>query len=152
MTPEDLAQITAAMAGSIAAAEERISAATAKAIAAAEERTSAAIAKAIATAIATSEQRSGERLERAVEALTANLSEVRQELSIRLDTLNRRFEAQAPIILSLDQRVAALLRQADHLERDNGAMLANDAAQQRAFDALAARVARIERELHPEQQ
>jgi hypothetical protein len=30
-------------------------------------------------------------------------------------------------------------------------MLANDAAQQRAFDALAARVAKLERELHPEQ-
>ncbi len=92
-----------------------------------------------------------ERLDRAVEALTANLSEVRQELGIRLDTLNRRFEAQAPTILSIDQRVGALVRQSDRLERDNGAMLANDAAQQRAFDALAARVAKLERELHPEQ-
>jgi hypothetical protein len=31
-------------------------------------------------------------------------------------------------------------------------MLANQAAQQRAFDALVARVAKIERELHPGQQ
>lgn len=118
MTPEDLAQITAV-------------------VAAAEQRTAAAIEAA--------EQRAADRLERAVDALTSNLSEVRQDLSIRLDTLNHRFESQAPIILTMDQRVSAILRQFDRLERDNGAMLANDAAQRRAFDALAQRVAKIER-------
>lgn len=97
------------------------------------------------------EQRIADRLDRAAEALTANLSEVRQELKIRLETLERRFDGQLSILLSVDQRVGALARQSDRLERDNGAMLTNDAAQQRAFDALAARVAKIERELHPEQ-
>jgi hypothetical protein len=55
-------------------------------------------------------------------------------------------------LVSIDQRVVGLLRQADRLERDNGAMLANDAAQQRAFDALAACVTKIERALHLEPQ
>jgi hypothetical protein len=136
MTPEDIAQITAI----VAASEQRTGASITAAIAASEQRIIAAV-----------DQRMTERLDRAVEALTANLSEVRQELSIRLDTLNRRFEAQAPTIVAIDQRVSALVRQYDRLERDNGAMLSNDAAQQRAFDALAARVARIEREIHPEQ-
>jgi chaperonin cofactor prefoldin len=69
MTPEDIAQITTI----VAAAEERITARLDGQIAAAEQRITG-------------------RLERTMEALTANLSEVRQELSERLDTLDRRTE------------------------------------------------------------
>lgn len=105
MTPEDLAQITAIVRDETAAAE----------------------------------QRNAERLGRAMEALTANLSEVREELkgglaavTIRLDTLERRFESFNLTLILVEQRMMGLLKQSDRLERDNGAMLANDAAQQRA--------------------
>lgn len=125
MTPEDLAQIRALLREETAAVEQRLA----------------------------------ERLDRTMEALTANLSEVREELkgglaavTIRLDTLERRFESFNITLIMVEQRMMGLLKQSDRLERDNGAMLANDAAQQRAFDALAARVAKLERKLHPEQQ
>lgn len=125
MTPEDLAQIRALLREETAAVEQRLA----------------------------------ERLDRTMEALTANLSEVREELkgglaavTILLDTLERRFESFNITLIMVEQRMMGLLKQSDRLERDNGAMLANDAAQQRAFDALAARVAKLERKLHPEQQ
>jgi uncharacterized membrane protein YccC len=60
---------------------------------------------------AVAEQRNAARLERAMEALTANLSEVRQEITIRLETLERRFESFALTLISVEQRMAALLRQ-----------------------------------------
>jgi CII-binding regulator of phage lambda lysogenization HflD len=91
-------------------------------------------------------------LDRAVESIAGDFSELRQALTSRMDTLERRFDNQLPIILSIDQRLGALTRQSDRLERDNGAVLSNQAAQQRAFDQLAARVTRLEREIHPEQQ
>jgi chromosome segregation ATPase len=129
MTPEDLDQIRAVMRDEIAAAEQRLTT----------------------------------RLERTMEALTHNLSEVREEfqgelkaglaqVAIRLETLERRTDAVLVTLMSVDTRMSALTRQNDRLERDNGAMLANDAAQQRAFDQLALRVTKLERELHPEQQ
>lgn len=148
MTPEDLAQITAA----IAAGEQRITAAV-------EHRITAAIAAAEQRITAAVEQRITDRLDRAVEAIGNDFSELRQEfkqllepLATRLDTLERRFDNFLPILVSVDQRMSALVRQSDRLERDNGAMLTNDAAQQRAFDALAARVAKLEQRAFPPEQ
>ena len=72
-------------------------------------------------------------LDRAVESIAGDFSELREALTNRMDTLERRFDNQLPIILSIDQRLAALTRQSDRLERDNGGVLSNQAAQQRAF-------------------
>jgi hypothetical protein len=54
--------------------------------------------------------------------------------------------------MSVDARMGGLTRQSDRFERDNGATLATQAAQQRAVDQLAARLTRVERALHLDEQ
>jgi hypothetical protein len=49
----------------------------------------------------------------------------------------------------IEVRMSALTKWADTYDRDNASMPSNQAAQQRAIDQLAQRVARIEREVRP---
>ena len=51
---------------------------------------------------------------------------------------------------AVEVRMAAPSKWADNIDRDNVNTAATQAAQQRAIDQLAARVARIEKQLHPE--
>jgi hypothetical protein len=55
------------------------------------------------------------RQERAVESIAISISELREELTRRMDTLERRFEVQAPVILSMDARRTAFARSLDQL-------------------------------------
>jgi hypothetical protein len=125
MTPENIAQITAI-------------------VAAAEQRTAAAILA--------SEQRMCERMERFVEALTHNLSDVREELLARLETIERRTERTEISVNSILMQLAGISRSMTQGEQLTSQVVATHYAQQRAFDALVARVARIERQLNLEQQ
>ena len=103
----------------------------------------AIIREEIRAEIAASEQR-------ITHATAANLSDLREELSRRIEALERRFENLAPVILSIDARMAAFSRSVDQLLTAHDQTASTLTAQQRAIDQLAARVARIERELHPE--
>jgi len=102
--------------------------------------------------VAAAEQRMTERQERSMEALTANLSDLRDEMNARFETVDRRFEAlerrferTSETLRSIDTRMGALTKWADTLDRDNLALANTQAGQQRAIDDLAARVANLER-------
>jgi len=112
----------------------------------------------ITAIVADSEQRLIARQERAIEAIGNDFSELRQEfkallqpIATRLTTVEHRLDNFLQTLISVDQRMTALLRQSDRLERDNGTMLTTQAVQQTAIDQLAQRVTKLERELHPEQ-
>jgi len=103
--------------------------------------------------VTASEQRMMERQERAMEALTANLSDLRNEMNSRFETVDRRFESlerrlerTSETLISIDSRMSALTKWADTLDRDNLALANTQSAQQRTIDDLAARVAKLERE------
>jgi chromosome segregation ATPase len=142
MTPEDIAQITAI----VADAEQRLAAKVADV----EQR--------LAAKVADVEGRLTARQERAVEAIGNDFSELRQEfkaqlqpIATRLATVENRLDNFLQTLISMDQRMTALLRQSDRLERDNGTILTTQAVQQTAIDQLAQRLTKLEREIHPEQ-
>ena len=97
--------------------------------------------------------------DRAVESIGGEFSELRAEMARRFEEVDHRFEGLDRRMERINEgmraveiRMAALSRWADNLDRDNTAMNSSQAAQQRAIDQLNARVARIERQLHPEEQ
>ena len=107
--------------------------------------------------VAASEQRMIDRQERAMEALTLNMSELRTELTTniaelrselgrRMETLEHRFDVQTPAILSMDARMAAFGRAVDQLITAHDGNAVTLAAQQRAISDLADRVTRLENE------
>jgi hypothetical protein len=83
-------------------------------------------------------------LDRAVEAIAGEFSAFRAELTARLETIERRFDNQLNIVLSIGQRMSGLTRWSDRVERDTGAYLLTQAAQQRAIDQLTARLKALE--------
>jgi chromosome segregation ATPase len=91
------------------------------------------------------------RQDRAVEAIAAEISALRTELAARMDTLERRFETIAPTILGTSAQISVLTRGLDQLLALHGKTTGDQAAIQRAVDQLTARVAKLEREIHPEQ-
>ena len=95
-------------------------------------------------------------LERFAEAIIGNISDLREDMNRRfeeadrgLQALDRRLERTAESMRGIEVRMSALTKWADTYDRDNASMLSNQAAQQRAIDQLAQRVARIEREIRP---
>jgi len=62
----------------------------------------------------------------------------------RLDHISERVDSFGQILLTMDARLAALTRANEHVQKDHGGILETQAAQQRAIDTLAARVARLE--------
>ena len=98
-------------------------------------------------------QRIADRQERAMEAFMANLSDLRNEMNSRFETVDRRFESlerrldrTSETLRSIDTRMGALNTWADTLDRDNLALANTQAAQQRAITDLAERVTRLENE------
>ena len=99
------------------------------------------------------EQRLIDRQERTMEALIGNITDLRNEMNARFETVDRRFEAlerrferTSETLHSIDTRMGALTKWADTLDRDNLALANTQAGQQRAIDNLAARVAKLESE------
>src|ERR1019366_535800 len=95
-------------------------------------------------------------LERFAEVIIGNISDLREDMNRRfeevdrgLQALDRRLERTAESMRGIEVRMSALTKWADTYDRDNASMLSNQAAQQRAIDQLAQRVARIEREIRP---
>jgi hypothetical protein len=170
MTPEDIAQITAIVAAAeqrttanvtsvVAAAEQRTTANVTSAVAAAEQRINANVTSAVAAAeqrinanVAAAEQRMIGRMERTMEALTANLSEVRKELITRLDTLDRRTDRTEINVNAILMQLSGISRSLTVGEQLSSQFAATQGAQQHAIDQLAQRISKIERELHPDQQ
>ena len=112
--------------------------------------------RAIVTA---SEERLIGRQDRAVETIAQEMSQMRAEFNSRLEELSRRIDAVterldtlANAVISIDARQSSLLRAIDKLQTNRDQSDVTMAAQQRAIDQLAARIAKIERELHPGQQ
>lgn len=115
------------------------------------------IEKRMTDRLAESEQRMIGRQDRAVEAMSANLSELRTEmvqridglersLGLRIDGLERRFDTIASVVLSVDARMGALTRWADTSEKSHAQLTAAQAAQQRAIDQLSQRIAKLEQQ------
>jgi len=95
------------------------------------------------------EQRMLQRQNAAVEALTTNMCELREELSRRMETLEKRFDNLAPVIISLDTRVAAFTRSVDNVLKDHDQTAATLEGIRRAMADLYARVARLEGQKPP---
>ena len=83
-------------------------------------------------------------LDRFAQAIIGNISDLRQEMNTRFQEVDRKFaaidrrmERMAETMVSIDLRMGALSKWADTYDRDNGAILSNQAAQQRAIDQLA---------------
>ena len=153
MTPEDLAQITAV----IAASEQRTNAATAAAIAASEQRTTAAIAAAIAAseqrttaAIAAAEERSVARQDHLLESVAAEFSSVRGDIKTRFLGIELRLERIENFSYSINLQTAGMNKAIVDGERLMSEFTATQMGRSQAFSDLQARVAKIERELHPE--
>jgi hypothetical protein len=129
MTPEDIAQITAI----VTASEQRTKADTASAIAAAEQRIIA-------------------RQDRAVESIAAEFSTLRGEIKSRFQAVELRLERIENLGYSMNLQTAGMSKAIGDGQRFASELTATQSAQQQAFNELLARVAKIERELHPEQQ
>lgn len=95
--------------------------------------------------VGAAEQRITERQDCGVEALTSNMSDLRSELTRRMEALERRIEVQAPVIISMDARMAAFTRAIDQVLTAHDSSANTQAAQQRAIEDPAARVAKLER-------
>ena len=93
-----------------------------------------------------------ERLDRAVEALTANLSDLRQEITTRLDTIERRTERTETNVNSVLMQLAGISRSLTVGEQLTSQFATTQSAQQRAIDQIVARLTKLERDVHPEQQ
>ena len=87
---------------------------------------------------------------RAIEAMAANLSDLRNEISTRLATIERRTERTETNVNSILMQLAGISRSLSIGEQLTTEFAATQGAQQRTIDQLAARVAKLERELHPE--
>lgn len=83
---------------------------------------------------------SEEHLEHRIDEVDRRLDHVTE----RLDHLTERMDGISQIMLTMDARLAALTRANEGVQRDHGGILQTQAAQQRAIDALAARVAKLE--------
>jgi hypothetical protein len=99
-----------------------------------------------------------EALGAAVVAIGTDFSELRAEMTRRsasidrhFQTIERRLDNLAPVIVSAEARMATFTRSVDQLISAHDENASTQTAQQQAIDQLAARVTRIERELHPEQ-
>ena len=86
-----------------------------------------------------------ERLDRAVEALTANLSDLRVEMTARLDTIERRTERTEITIGSILMQLVGINKSMTEAERADSATAATLASQQRIITDLVARVSALER-------
>jgi chromosome segregation ATPase len=97
--------------------------------------------------IAALEKRMIERQDRAVEAFTTNLSELRTELFQRMERLEKRIDPLSSAVFGLESQMAGVGRTLDSLLKasveDSGTL----AGFKRAFDALEARVKALEEKL-----
>ena len=100
-----------------------------------------------------SEQRLIGPQERMMEAFTANLSELRNEMNARFDKVDARFEVLERRTERMEVDMQSLILQTGGMsksltdaERIDSRFAATQSAQQAAIDDLAARVAKLERE------
>lgn len=89
-----------------------------------------------------------ERLDAAVVSIGHDFSELRNEMVRRFETLERRPERIENNVNAIQFQTAGMSKSLTEGERLDSVMVVTQSAQQRAIDELAARVARIERELH----
>jgi|SRR5579871_584868 len=94
-----------------------------------------------------------------MEVTAHNLTDLREELSNRIgslerrfDILQQRFDVQSPVILSLDARLAGFTRSVDQILSSHGAMNGTLAGMQRAIEELNARVRKLEAQQPPPSQ
>lgn len=106
-----------------------------------------ALRAAIREDIAASERRILKVIEGTTGSLQREMEALERRLDTRLETVERRLDNLIPVVVSLDQRMAAMLRQHDGLLQETGAARATQAAQQRAIDDLSSRVSRLEERL-----
>jgi hypothetical protein len=106
----------------------------------------------IGAIVAAAEQRIIERQDRAVEAITANMSDLRAEIhtrfdkvDVRFDVLERRTERIETHMLAIMLQTAGMSKSLTEAEPTDSSFAASLSAQQRAIDDLAARVAKLER-------
>ena len=98
-------------------------------------------------------------LDRAVESIANDFSELRQELrrllepiATRLDTIERRAERTETNVNSVLMQLAGISRSLTVGEQLTTQFATTQGAQQSAIDQIAARLTKLEREMHPGQQ
>jgi chromosome segregation ATPase len=97
-------------------------------------------------------------LDRAVEAIVANLSDLRTEINRRFDHFDRRFDATDRRLervelnlAAIDLKTAGMSKSLTDAERLDSAITATQSAQQRAIDDLYAKLAELARQVRPPQ-
>jgi uncharacterized coiled-coil protein SlyX len=103
------------------------------------------------TRLAETEARLIARQDRAVESIAADFSELRGETRRHIETLQQRFDNLAPVIISLDARLAAFTRSVDNVLKNHDQTADTLAAQRKAIDELYTRVAKLEQQNRPQQ-
>jgi len=83
-------------------------------------------------------------VERFMEAMTSNLSDLRVEILDRFQATERTMERMSESLRGIQTQLMGLNRWADTLDRDNTALAANYHAHDRAIRDLTARVAALE--------
>src|SRR5437870_4308169 len=94
--------------------------------------------------IAATEQRITARQDRAIETIAGETSSLRAELSVRMDTVERRLNGFATTLYAVDQRTAGHTRAIDELLNVHGRDAGTLAGITRTVEQLAARVAALE--------
>ena len=96
-------------------------------------------------------------LDAAVQSVATDFSQLREEMNTRFDHVNQRFDSverrldlTSETMRGIDYRISALGKWADTCDRGASAILATQAAQQRAIDEIVNRLTRIERQPHPD--
>ena len=81
------------------------------------------------TLLAESEVRMTARQDRAIETIAGEMSALRTELGKRIDNLSQRLDNLAPVIISVDARMAGFTRAMDQLITENTQINGTQAAQ-----------------------
>ena len=92
-----------------------------------------------------------EALDRAVEAITANISDLREELLRRLDTIERRTERMEMNLHAVMLQTTGMSKSLTDAERLDSSFAAQLSAQQRAIDDLYTQLAALKRQQPPRQ-
>src|ERR1700704_4822293 len=100
-----------------------------------------------------SEQRLTAKQDRAVEAIAAEFSELREETRRRMETMERRLDNLAPVIISLDARMSAFTRSVDNVLKDHDQVIGTLEGFRRIAAGLHTRIANLEKATgqHPQQ-
>lgn len=89
-------------------------------------------------------------LDRAVETIAGEISQFRTEVNDRLGAIERRLDNQVTAVEHIGNRISAMTKYEDRIDRDNTALTTNYHAQARDLRELRARIEALEAKQPPQ--